>query len=242
MLGLEERLEGRSPRHVRPFARRSIDHAMMKHLATRVRDGLFMTSMSDTVPALHSASGSPEEHARFAPGDYTFGGSTRTFLQVVHDEPVRVSDVNELVEEVYRQHAARLWRALVAYSGDPEVASDAVAEAFAQALRRGAAVRDAERWIWKVAFRVAAGELKDRKRRTTQIEESSYQLPEEAIAMVSLLRRLSPKQRAAVVLHYFADLPNDAIGQVLGVTTATVRVHLSQGRRHLHHLLEEDDA
>ena len=93
-----------------------------------------------------------------------------------------------------------------------------------------------------MAFRVAAGELKDRKRRTTQIEESSYQLPEEAIAMVSLLRRLSPKQRAAVVLHYFADLPNDAIGQVLGVTTATVRVHLSQGRRHLHHLLEEDDA
>jgi hypothetical protein len=38
MLGLEERLEGRSTRHVRPFAGRSIDHAMMKHLARRVRD------------------------------------------------------------------------------------------------------------------------------------------------------------------------------------------------------------
>jgi RNA polymerase sigma-70 factor, ECF subfamily len=153
-----------------------------------------------------------------------------------------VSNANELVEEVFRQHSTRLWRALVAYTGDPEVASDAVAEAFAQALRRGAAVLDAERWIWKVAFRVAAGELKDRKKRITQVEEPSYQLPEEAIAMVSVLRRLSPKQRAAVVLHYFADLPNDAIAQVLGITTATVRVHLSQGRRRLHHLLEEDDA
>jgi RNA polymerase sigma-70 factor (ECF subfamily) len=160
----------------------------------------------------------------------------------VHDEPVLVSDTNGPIEQVYRQHAARLWRALVAYSGDPEVASDAVAEAFAQALRRGTGVRDVERWVWKVAFRLTAGELKDRKMRTTQIEESSYQLPEEAIAMVSLLGRLSPKQRAAVVLHYFADLPNDQIAHILGVTTATVRAHLSQGRRRLHHLLGEDDA
>jgi RNA polymerase sigma-70 factor (ECF subfamily) len=161
---------------------------------------------------------------------------------VVHDEQVRVSDANEEVEQVYRLHAAKLWRALVAYGGDREVASDAVAEAFAQALRRGNAVRDAERWVWKVAFRVAAGELKDRTRRTTRIEESSYELPEEAVAMVLLLRRLSPKQRAAVVLHYFADLPNAMIAEILGVTTATVRVHLSQGRRRLRYLLGEDDA
>jgi RNA polymerase sigma-70 factor (ECF subfamily) len=161
---------------------------------------------------------------------------------VVHDEHVRVSDANEVVEQVYRLHAATLWRALVAYSGDKEVASDAVAEAFAQALRRGVGVRDTERWVWKVAFRVAAGELKDRTRRTTQFEESSYELPEEAVVMVSLLRHLSPKQRAAMVLHYFADLPNAAIAEILGVTTATVRVHLSQGRRRLRHLLEEDDA
>ena len=161
---------------------------------------------------------------------------------MVHDEPVLVSDANEPIEQVYRRQAAKLWRALVAFSGDPEVANDAVAEAFAQALGRGAAVRDVERWVWKVAFRIAAGELKDRKMRTNQIEESSYQMPEEAIAMVSLLGQLSPKQRAAVVLHYFADLPNEQTAEILGVTTATVRVHLSQGRRRLHRLLEEDDA
>ncbi|TMK36339.1 MAG: RNA polymerase sigma factor [Actinobacteria bacterium] len=193
-------------------------------------------------PAARSIAARSRSLSKIRSRPYTFGPWTPPFLQVVHDEPVRVSDANELVEEVYRQHAAKLWRALVAYSGDPEVASDAVAEAFAQALRRGAAVRDAERWIWKVAFRVAAGELKDRKLRTTQIQESSYQLPEEAIAMMSLLKRLSPKQRAAVVLHYFADLPNTAIAEVLDVKTATVRVHLSQGRKRLRHLLEEDDA
>lgn len=33
------------------------------------------------------------------------------------------------VETLYRSDADRLWRALYAFSGDPEVASDAVAEA-----------------------------------------------------------------------------------------------------------------
>jgi DNA-directed RNA polymerase specialized sigma24 family protein len=66
------------------------------------------------------------------------------------------------LEELYRAEGRRLWWALLAYSGDPDVASDAAAEAFAQALRRGSAVRDPRAWVWDVAFRVAAGELKRR--------------------------------------------------------------------------------
>jgi len=50
------------------------------------------------------------------------------------------------VERLYREQGDRLWRAVLAFAGDPEVASDAVAETFAQALRRGDAVRDPERW------------------------------------------------------------------------------------------------
>ncbi len=143
------------------------------------------------------------------------------------------------IEAVYREHAPRLWRALVAFGGDPEIASDAVAEAFAQALRRGEGLREPERWIWKVAFRVAAGELKDRGRRGQRQPTESYEMPEEALVMSGLLRRLPPKQRAAVVLHYYADMPNARIAQVLGVTVPTVRVHLSQGRRRLKQFLEE---
>jgi RNA polymerase sigma-70 factor (ECF subfamily) len=37
--------------------------------------------------------------------------------------------------EVFRSHADRLWRALLAYARDPEIASDALAEAFAQGIR-----------------------------------------------------------------------------------------------------------
>lgn len=57
------------------------------------------------------------------------------------------------VETLYRSDADRLWRALYAFSGDPEVASGAVAEAYAQLIGRGALVRDPAAWTWRAAFR-----------------------------------------------------------------------------------------
>ena len=64
------------------------------------------------------------------------------------------------LESLYREQGARMWRSVLAFAGDPEVASDAVAEGFAQALRRGHKIRDPERWLWRSIFRIAAGELK----------------------------------------------------------------------------------
>jgi DNA-directed RNA polymerase specialized sigma24 family protein len=36
------------------------------------------------------------------------------------------------IERLYREGGDRMWRAVLAFAGDPEIASDAVAEAFAQ--------------------------------------------------------------------------------------------------------------
>ncbi len=61
------------------------------------------------------------------------------------------------LERLYRSHRGRMWQALFAFAGDPEVASDAVAEAFTQELRRGDAMRLPEPWLWRTVFRIAAG-------------------------------------------------------------------------------------
>lgn len=66
------------------------------------------------------------------------------------------------VERVYREHGERLWRTVLLFSRDRDVASDAVAEAFTQALGRGGEIRALPGWVWRTAFRVAAGELKAR--------------------------------------------------------------------------------
>jgi hypothetical protein len=51
------------------------------------------------------------------------------------------------LERLYRDQWDRMWRAVFAFAGDREIASDAVAEAFAQALRRGGAIRSLDRWL-----------------------------------------------------------------------------------------------
>jgi DNA-directed RNA polymerase specialized sigma24 family protein len=116
---------------------------------------------------------------------------------------------DEELDRLYREHGERLWRAVFAFAGDREVASDAVAEAFAQCLGRGAAVHDPGRWIWRAAFRIAAGELKERRRREAMSvrTEDWYEIPEAATQILEALGRLSPRQRAAVVLQYLEVQP-----------------------------------
>lgn len=143
------------------------------------------------------------------------------------------------VEEVYREHGARLWHALLGFCGDPDVASEALAEAFAQVLRRGEAVREPLPWVWRAAFRIARGELKERARRGVAEREESYEMEEPAVELVAALRRLSSRQRAAVVLHHLADYPVREVAGLLGTSSSAVRVHLTRGRRRLRVLLEE---
>jgi len=147
---------------------------------------------------------------------------------------------DESIESLYLEHAERLWRALYAYAGDREVASDAVAEAFAQYLQRGSAVRSPARWIWRAAFRIAAGELKERRTQGSPLPIDPPAVPQPTGELLSTLRLLPPRQRAALVLHYYAGYKAREIADILGSTAATVRVHLSQGRRRLRRLLEED--
>ena len=145
----------------------------------------------------------------------------------------------ERLELVFREHGDRLWRALVAYSGDREVADDALGEAFAQALGRGDALRDPAAWIWRTAFVLARRELKDRSP-LFPLMETSYEMPEPLPHLFEALAKVSPNERLAVLLHDYADRPTDEIAAVLGASRATVHVHLSKGRRKLRRLLEED--
>lgn len=145
------------------------------------------------------------------------------------------------IERLYRDEGRRLWWALVAYSGDREVASDATAEAFAQALSRGGEIRDPGAWIWRVAFRIAAGELKRRQVTDHRVPDVADPREQPAHDLIALLRKLPDQQRAAIVLHYYADRPVADIADALGIAPATARVHLLRGRRRIRQLLEEED-
>jgi RNA polymerase sigma factor (sigma-70 family) len=142
-------------------------------------------------------------------------------------------------EAIYRSTAPKLWRALVAFSGDRDVASDALGEAFAQGIARGDELREPTAWIWKVAFAVARAELKNRARMDPMQTEEQYELPDSLPHVFAALSQLSENQRLAIVLHDYADRPTDEVAAVLGAARATVHVHLSRGRRRMRELLGE---
>jgi DNA-directed RNA polymerase specialized sigma24 family protein len=141
---------------------------------------------------------------------------------------------------LFEQEAPRLWRAVFAFAGDREIASDAVAEAFAQCLRRGGAVHDPRAWIWRSAFRIAAGELKDRGRWSPWPSDMAVDVPDDAEGLIATLGSLPPMQRAAIILRHYVGYDAGEIGAALGIGRATVRVHLSRGRRRLQAVLDEE--
>ena len=148
-------------------------------------------------------------------------------------------------DEIWRSDGPLLWRAVYAYAGGRrDVADDAVAEAFARAMARASSVRDPLAYLFRVAFRVAGAELARRSKEVHDVPEIGLPDPTQngLPDLLRALRELSPAQRAAVYLHYQADLPVRDVAHVMGSTSAAVKVHLMRGRRRLAQLLgtEED--
>ena len=154
----------------------------------------------------------------------------------------RVGD-QDRVEAVYRAIHPRLWRSLFAYTGNAELASDAEAEAFAQVLRRGDAVEDVAAWVWRSAFRIAAGLLSMRSRRPEGIQPAQDPMvPADSLAeFMALLADLSSQQRACVALRYVGNYTSPEIGELLGTSAGAVRVQLHRAHSALRNTLMEAD-
>lgn len=146
-------------------------------------------------------------------------------------------------EELYREHGASLWRSVLLYSGDRDVASDAVAEAFAQAIRRGDEIRSPKAWLSRAAYRIAAGELKARRLEGSYpIVESGYEMPEPVTELASAFAQLTQKQRAATLLCLRDGYSATETAEIIGSTPSAVRVHVHRARARLRELLGEADA
>lgn len=145
------------------------------------------------------------------------------------------------IERLYREEGDRLWWALLAYTGDQEIASDAVSEAFARALAEREAIRDPSPWVWRVAFRMATTEMRARRTQDMQ-EEPRDEIDGTAVSVLVALRQLPERQRAVVCLYYLEDRTTREIASLLDIGVPTVSVHLNRARNRLRSILEEDDA
>jgi RNA polymerase sigma-70 factor (ECF subfamily) len=145
---------------------------------------------------------------------------------------------------VFRSHGGQVWRAvLVMSAGRREIADEATAEAFTRLFDYREGVRDPAAWVFRAAFRLAAADL--RREHATDHELPELAAPDDAALPSDLtraLRRLSPDQRVAVFLRYYADLPVNEVARLCGSSSATIRVRLHRARRALEAMLDPEEV
>ncbi|MDJ0342131.1 SigE family RNA polymerase sigma factor [Streptomyces sp. H10-C2] len=144
----------------------------------------------------------------------------------------------EEFEEFYAHAASRLTGQLYVMLGDLHEAQDVVQEAFVRGWSRRrqlSGTGSPEAWIRTVAWRLAVSRWRGRRRSDEAWQRHGGPPPVEGpgpgpVALVSAIRELSPRQRRTVVLHYVCDLSVDQIAAETGLSSGTVKTHLSRGR------------
>jgi RNA polymerase sigma-70 factor (ECF subfamily) len=128
-------------------------------------------------------------------------------------------------------------------AGRREIADEATSEAFARLFDYRDGVRDPAAWVFRTAFRLAASELRREGAIRPEVSQG-VALPISVLPsnLTVALKRLSPDQRIAVFLHYYADLPISEVAKLSGSSSATVKVRLHRARRSLRAILEPMEA
>ncbi|MEQ4301083.1 sigma-70 family RNA polymerase sigma factor [Plantactinospora sp. B6F1] len=144
--------------------------------------------------------------------------------------------MGELYHACYRRLVAQVY----AFTTDLIEAQDVVQEAFARAIARPQGLADIdnpEAWLRTVAVNVVRRRWRRRQlldtillrdRPVTRLVEAAP--GPERTDLRDALAGLPVSYREVIVLHYFADLPVEEVGTVLGVPTGTVKSRLSRGR------------
>lgn len=144
------------------------------------------------------------------------------------------------------------WPAVAGYcaalAGGPAVGDEVAQETFTRVYVRWRRLHDPLPY----AFRVATNLLKDNHRRGG-LERAAVgrlrPLPDAGLHasgvdphLLDVVRRLPPKQRDVVLLHYLADLPLAEVATAIGRPVGTVKRRLHEARALLARQLGDPDA
>jgi RNA polymerase sigma-70 factor (sigma-E family) len=163
-------------------------------------------------------------------------------------------DVEAAVTALYQVHAVGLIRLAVVMLGDRATAEDVVQEAFWGLYRRYRGLVDKDRALPYVRSSVLNGcrnELRARRRDASQLArvvsaattasaEQDVLVGEEHRQVLRALRSLPDRQREALVLRFFLDMPAAEIATAMGISPGTVKSTTSRALAALARLLGDE--
>ncbi len=147
----------------------------------------------------------------------------------------------EVIDLAYRAHATALVRMARIFVDDRNAAEDLVQEAFIRLDRSLHRIEDREKvaaYLRSTVLNLARdhnrrGLVSLRHRETLLAEEvlppDDFDRRVEILDVVEALRELPLRQRDAIVLRYYVDLPLADVAGTLGVSENTAKTHISRG-------------
>jgi RNA polymerase sigma-70 factor (sigma-E family) len=143
-------------------------------------------------------------------------------------------DAEAAVAALYRASAVSLIRLAYVMVDDLPSAEDVVQEAFCGLYRRWDRLKDADSAMFYVRASVLNGCRSVLRRRAVRRRVSADQPPavsaeavvlsgEEREEVIRAVGRLPHRQREALVLRFYLDLPDEQIARVMGIRQGTVR-------------------
>lgn len=134
-------------------------------------------------------------------------------------------------DDFYERYRVELYRAVAFAVGDPDLAKEAVDEAFTRAASEWTKVGRYEApagWVYRVAVNWARSVLRrNRYRHHVPIASASFDdLPD--VDVLHEVARLPHRQRVVVVARYYLDWSLADIAAALGVPVGTVKSRLNR--------------
>lgn len=146
-------------------------------------------------------------------------------------------------DSLYRSHYPRMVVVARLTTGNLATAEEIVQDAFVQLYRRWGSV---ERPLGYLRIAVVHGCQSHLRRRVRERQHrAAVSVPEpgladpDGVAVRDALQMLKPRQRAAVVLRYYEDLPEREIAEALGCRPGTVKSLLSRSLSALREVLHD---
>ena len=156
------------------------------------------------------------------------------------DVDVTEGGADGLLAELYTRHAAEAIRLAYFLTGDRLLAEDLVQDAFVKLAGRLVHLRDPgafDAYLRRTVVNLANSHFRRRRvereyLRRTAAEPAAVALAHDTDRRDELwtdLQRLPARQRAAIVLRIYEDLPEARVAEILGCRPGTVRSLVSRG-------------
>ncbi len=160
----------------------------------------------------------------------------------------------EAFDELVRRHQRHVYQLCYRFAGNHEDASDLAQDVFVRAFKGLRSFKGASAfstWLYRIgvnvclnrvgsraAARTVALEQVDRIETRTERADAALLRDERAGEVRAAIARLPKKQRAALILRVYHELPHDEIAEILGSSVGAVKANFFHALANLKKLLQ----